>query len=172
MFHQGDKASVTTGLVIRKATAADATAIGDMVAEFQTYLRGLGDMTEFDFGADRYLRDGFGDDPAFEGLVAATETGIDGYLLYHFGYDTDIGRRLVFIIDLYVREGARQRGIGTALMKRAAELGQARGAEVMIWSVFEANAAALRFYETLGATPVKGLRFMSMATRALDGLTP
>jgi GNAT superfamily N-acetyltransferase len=160
---------MTTGLVIRKSTAADATAIGDMVAEFQAYLRGLGDRTEFDFGATKYLQDGFGDDPAFEGLVAETETGIDGYLLYHFGYDTDIGRRLVFIIDLYVRETSRKRGIGSALMKRVAEIGRGRGAEVMFWSVLEANAAALRFYETLGATPVKGLRFMAMATRPMEG---
>jgi len=160
------------GLVIRNATAADATAIGEMVAEFQAYLRGLGDSTEFDFGAARYLRDGFGDDPAFEGLVAETGTGIDGYLLYHFGYDTDIGRRLVFIIDLYVRKTSRQRGIGSALMKRVSEIGRGRGAVAMFWSVLEANAAALRFYEALGAAPVKGLRFMSMATRPLDGVTP
>lgn len=153
---------MTTCLTIRKATAHDAAAIGGMAAEFQAYLRRLGDKTEFDWGSPKYLRDGFGDDPAFEGLVAETETGIDGYLLYHFGYDTDVGQRLVFIIDLYVREAARQRGIGSALMKRVAELGRTRGAQAMFWSVFEANTTALRFYEALGAAPVKGLRFMAL----------
>lgn len=149
--------------VIREATARDAEAIGAMAIEFQAYLRALGDKTKFDWGATKYLRDGFGDDPAFAGLVAETETGVDGYLLYHFGYDTDHGQRLMFIIDLYVREASRHRGIASALMASAAETGRARGAEALLWSVFEANAAALQFYETLGATHLKGLRFMSLA---------
>ncbi len=157
-----DRSLFYDDVMIRKATAQDSAAIGRMVAEFQDYLRGLGDRTEFDFGAGKYLRDGFGDDPAFEGLVAETESGVDGYLLYHFGYDTDTGRRLVHIIDLYVREAARQRGIGSALMQRVAEIGRARGAETMFWSVLETNVPARRFYEALGARPVEGLRFMTL----------
>ena len=149
-------------MMIRKATAQDAAAIGEMVAEFQVYLRGLGDQTNFEFGAEKYLRDGFGDDPAFEGLVAETDAGADGYLLYHFGYDTDTGQRLVHIVDLYVRETARQHGIGSALMQRVAEIGRGRGAEVMFWSVLEANMVARRFYEGLGARFVEGLRFMTL----------
>jgi ribosomal protein S18 acetylase RimI-like enzyme len=149
-------------MVIRKSTAQDAAAIGQMVAEFQAFLRGLGDRTEFDFGAEKYLRDGFGEDSAFDGLVAETEARLDGYLLYHFGYDTDTGRRLVHIIDLYVREAARQRGIGSALMQRVAEIGRARGAEAMFWSVLETNVAALKFYQALGARVVEGLRFMTL----------
>ena len=134
-----------------------------MAAEFQAYLRALGDKTEFDWGASKYLRDGFGDNPAFEGLVAETESEVAGYLLYHFGYDTDCGQRLLFIIDLYVRKAVRHRGIASALMERAAEIGRSRGASAIFWSVYERNTAALRFYETLGAKPVNGLRFMSLA---------
>lgn len=46
---------------IRKATAADAPQIGLLIAEFQDYLRDLGDTTEFRFNASAYLRDGFVD---------------------------------------------------------------------------------------------------------------
>lgn len=154
---------MTTPVVIRPSTPADAEAIGSMAAEFQAYLCALGDQTKFDWGASKYLRDGFGDHPAFEGFVAETESGVGGYLLYHFGYDTDVGQRLLFIIDLYVREASRHCGIGSALIKRVAEAGRSRGASAMFWSVYEANTAAMRFYESLGAKPVSGLRFMSMA---------
>ncbi len=153
-------------LLIRPSTQADANAIGSMAAEFQAYLRALGDRTPFDWGASKYLRDGFGDDPAFEGLVAETSSEVVGYLLYYFGYDTDRGQRLLHLVDLYVREAFRHRGIASALMKRVAEIGRSRGVEAMFWSVFGANAAALRFYETLGAEPVHGLRFMSLAIGA------
>src|SRR5512135_721585 len=100
---------------IRQSTADDAEAIGRLAAEFQAYLRSLGDKTRFDWGASKYLRDGFGENPAFEGLVAETESGVVGYLLYHFGYDTERGQRLMHVIDLYVRESFRRRGIAKAL---------------------------------------------------------
>lgn len=45
---------------LRPATANDAEAVGAQVAEFQAYLRGLGDRTQYQFGATEYLRDGFG----------------------------------------------------------------------------------------------------------------
>lgn len=150
-------------VAIRPSTPRDADAVGHMAAEFQAYLHSLGDKTEFDWGASKYLRDGFGDNPAFEGLVAETESDVVGYLLYHFGYDTERGQRLICIIDLYVREAFRRRGIAAALMKRAAEIGRSRGAEAMCWSVYEPNAVALRFYEALGARRVRGLYYMSLA---------
>ncbi|MEP6668628.1 MAG: GNAT family N-acetyltransferase [Chthoniobacter sp.] len=150
-------------LLIRASTCHDAEAIGRMAAEFCAYLRTLGDETEFGFGAAKYLRDGFGDDPAFQGLVAETDSEVSGYLLYHFGYDTDLGQRLVWVIDLYVREAVRHRGVASALMKRVAEIGRSHGAQALFWSVYEPNTAARRFYESLGATSVNGLRFMSLA---------
>ena len=54
-------------MVIRRSTPRDAEPVGAMAAEFQAYLRDLGDKTEFDWGASKYLRDGLGDNPAFEG---------------------------------------------------------------------------------------------------------
>lgn len=153
--------SITTiPFAIRASTPADAEAIGMMAAEFQAYLRGLGDQTPFDWGAAKYLRDGFGDHPAFQGLVAETDSGVGGYLLYHFGYDTDVGQRLVHIIDLYVREAFRKHGLGSALLQRVAEIGRAREAEVLFWCVYHRNTAALRFYEKMGAKLVKSLHFM------------
>ena len=149
-------------VLIRPCEPADAAAIGALAAEFQAYLRALGDRTAFAWGAAEYLRDGFGDDPAFEGLVAEVDSNVVGYLLYDFGYDTDRGQRLVFIIDLYAAATYRRCGLGRALMERAAVIGRSRSAELMLWSVYRLNEVALRFYERIGARYVEGLHFMSM----------
>jgi GNAT superfamily N-acetyltransferase len=148
--------------LIRHCEPADAKAVGALALEFQSYLRSLGDQTEFAWGAAEFLRDGFGDHPAFEGLVAEVDSGIVGYLLYDFGYDTDRGQRLLYVIDLYVAEACRRQGIGRALMDRAVQMGRARGAELLLWPVYEPNKLAVRFYEKLGARPIEGLRFMSL----------
>jgi ribosomal protein S18 acetylase RimI-like enzyme len=95
-------------------------------------------------------------------LVVETDSAVAGYLLYHFGYDTDVGQRLVHIIDLYVCEAFRKQGLGSALLQRVAEIGRAHGAGVLFWCVYHRNTAALRFYEKMGAKTVEGLHFMSL----------
>jgi GNAT superfamily N-acetyltransferase len=138
-------------MIVRAATESDAEAVGALAAEFQRYLRGLGDLTNFAFGATEFLRDGFGDRAAFAGVIAEVDGQVVGYALYHDGYETDRGRRLVHLIDLYVQEASRRRGIGRALMSRVAQLGRARGAGIMFWSVYKPNTLAGAFYERLGA---------------------
>jgi GNAT superfamily N-acetyltransferase len=138
-------------VLVRTATESDANAIGALAAEFQAYLRDLGDRTNFAWGAKEFLRDGFGNRAAFAGVVAEVHGQVVGYALYHDGYETDRGRRLVHLIDLYVQEASRRQGVGRALMQRIADLGRVRGAEVVFWSVYEPNALARTFYERLGA---------------------
>lgn len=150
---------------IRQSTADDAESIGTLAAEFQSYLHALGDETEFDWGATQYLRDGFGENPAFEGLVAVVESRVVGYALYHFGYDTDRGQRLVYLIDLFVSQPFRRAGIGDKLMQRLSDVGRSRRAEYVVWSVLKTNRLASRFYERLGATRADKLQFMLWAIK-------
>ena len=80
-------------LIIRPTLASDAQSIGNLARQFASYLRELGDLTDFKLTANAYLRDGFGTTPAFAGLVAEDQGKVIGYLLYHFGYDSDRAAR-------------------------------------------------------------------------------
>ena len=148
--------------VIRKAKLADVPAIACLAAEFAQYLRGLGDTTEFRLNADALARDGFGPKPAFEGVVAEMAGGVVGYLLYHDGYDTDAACRLLMVADLFVTQAARGRGAGTALMREAREIAVSRGAKQCVWTVYQHNTQALRFYERIGGRYVQDLRLMCL----------
>ncbi len=97
---------------IRAAMADDAEAIGELARQFAVYLRLLGDTTNFQFDAGIYLRDGFGPNPAFSGLVAEIDGQVIGYLIYYSGYDVDRAIKLLHIADLYVHEKARKNGAG------------------------------------------------------------
>lgn len=145
---------------IRAATPEDAAAVGELAQQFATYLRSLGDPTDFQFTADTYLRDGFGPNPAFSGLVAESEGKVIGYLLYHFGYDTDRAIRLLHVIDLYVHESVRRHGVGRALMEAAAQVCRQAGGRELFWSVYAPNKLAAAFYERLGARYTQELKFM------------
>ena len=150
-------------LILRPALASDEQSIGNLAQQFASYLRDLGDLTDFKLTANAYLRDGFGTTPAFAGLVAEEQGNVIGYLLYHFGYDSDRAARNMQVVDLYVDRAARNQGGGKALMSRAASIARETGAEEMIWSVYQSNTIAARFYEKLGAQRITDVFFMKLS---------
>jgi len=152
---------------IRTAERRDAEAVGQLAQEFAEYLRSLGDLTEFKLNAGAFLRDGFGERPAFAGIVAEEEGRVVGYLLYHFGYDSDAAERTLYIADLYVQSTARRRGVGTLLVKAAAGIAREAGAGEMIWSVYRDNDLAADFYEKLGAERITEVFFMKLRANGI-----
>jgi GNAT superfamily N-acetyltransferase len=122
-----------------------------MGREFEDYLRALGDAKAHSLTAEEYLRDGFGDDPAFTGLIAELDGDTVGYLLYTPGYDPDRGGRFVSVVELFVRARARRTGVGRTLFEAATDIGRRRGWAQMSWSVYAPNSAARAFYEDVGA---------------------
>jgi ribosomal protein S18 acetylase RimI-like enzyme len=148
---------------IRTITAADAEAVVRMWSDFARYLRELGDTDEQNFGVEAFLRDGFGPDPAFSGIIAERDGSAVGYLLYHYGYDSDQAMRIMYIVDLWVDPAARRGSVGRALMGEAAARCRARGGRELSWAVFPPNRLAVAFYEGLGARSYEALEFMHIA---------
>src|SRR5690349_2882911 len=150
-------------LKIRNVTVEDAAAIGSMVDEFRSYLQALGDVNAcINFGSEQFRRDGFGPNPAFQGLIAERSGEALAYALYAFDYSTDTGSRTVFLHDLFVRSAARGQGIGEALMLRLTEICKAAGATSMSWVVWHTNESAIGFYEHIGARVVDTVRLMRL----------
>ena len=136
-------------LVIRKATRSDVPGVLALVKELAAYEREPDAVvaTEADF-----LRDGFGETPAFQVLVAEDERGeVIGFAFYFFSYSTWIGRRCLYLEDLFVRPAHRGKGAGVALMKALAKEAVAKGCRRLVWQVLDWNTPAIEFYERLGA---------------------
>jgi ribosomal protein S18 acetylase RimI-like enzyme len=147
---------------IRSATTADAIDIDLMIQQFQAYLNSLDDGVEMQFSRGAFLRDGFGTHAAFSCLIAELEGNTVGYLIYHFGYDTEHWRRNLHVLDLYVDSNTRGQGAGKALMLEAVRICKEAGGNSLFWAVFDKNFAALEFYKSLGARLTKDLVFMRL----------
>jgi GNAT superfamily N-acetyltransferase len=142
--------------VIRKATRADVPAILALVKELAAYEREPDAViaTEADF-----LRDGFGESPAFHVLVAAEGVvgedgegaGVIGFAFYFFSYSTWVGRRCLYLEDLFVQPAHRGKGAGIALMSALAQEAIAQECRRFVWQVLDWNDPAIAFYERLGA---------------------
>lgn len=153
---------MANNLIIRSATIDDAFSVAQLYTQSAAHLRALGDTTDFQFNAQVYLRDGFGANPAFAGIVALLDQQMAGYLLYTFGYDTDRALRYLYVLDLLVDENRRGHGIGRALMEHAAEICREQGGAELFWAVYAKNKAALAFYQRLGAEELPDLCFMTL----------
>ena len=145
---------------IRPAVREDAEPLLRLSTEFADWIQTLGAPIESRFDVEAYLRDGFGPDPAFAGLVATSGTDLLGYLLYHRGYELDDAARILYLLDLYVREDARRLGVGRSLVSEAANVCRALGGSQLYWSVYRVNPSAFEFYEKLGGSYIEDQKFM------------
>jgi ribosomal protein S18 acetylase RimI-like enzyme len=161
MIHQ--EPAVSEDLSIRPISIGDAESVERLYAQSAAHLRSLGDRTEFRFTAEAYRRDGFGEHPAFSGIIAVLDETPVGHLLYTLGYDTDGAGRFLFVIDLAVDERVRGRGIGRALMARASAICRDAGGGLLFWAVYAKNDLALKFYRRLGAEEITGGVFMTLS---------
>jgi GNAT superfamily N-acetyltransferase len=134
--------------VIREATDADAALVRELWRAFNAEVTDLPwrDDDEDDFAPDVVL---VADD---DGAIALTRKGT----------------RAWFVDVLYVRPDARRRGIGTELMRAAAEHAGPDG--VLELEVLESNEGARRLYERLGFGLVE--RILAAPARDLVAAPP
>ncbi|MBM3547435.1 MAG: GNAT family N-acetyltransferase [Alphaproteobacteria bacterium] len=136
-----------TSDLVRMATPADAGAIVQLIQELAAYEKeppSSVKITEADV-----LRDGFGERPRFEALIAGRDGRADGLALFFHNYSTWEGRSGIYLEDLFVRESARGQGLGMALMQRLAGIAEERGCRRLDFWVLHWNPTR-DFYHRLG----------------------
>ncbi len=101
------------------------------------------------FSAEAFRRDGFGDRPAFQAMIAYVDGEPAGYAVYYWGYDTDSATRGVYLADLYVAKDSRRLGAGRALVRSVSAAAQKDGGRWIFWSVLKRNKGARRFYQRI-----------------------
>jgi GNAT superfamily N-acetyltransferase len=135
-------------LNIRSATPADAPVIAGMVRELADYEKLLDDAKA---STADFLRELESPNPVIHVLVAEWDGSPCGFALYFFNFSTFVGRRGLYLEDLFVRPAQRKLGIGRALLRSLARIASERGCGRMEWAVLDWNEPALRFYKSLDA---------------------
>jgi GNAT superfamily N-acetyltransferase len=154
-------------LALRDATRADVPAILQLIRDLAEYEKEPQSAvaTEADL-----LRDGFGERPLFQVVLAEWEGAVVGFAFYFFNYSTWQGRPGLYLEDLFVRPPFRGKGIGKALLVHLAGIAVQRNCGRFVWQVLDWNEPALRFYESLGAKVMKEWLTMRVDGEALRRL--
>jgi GNAT superfamily N-acetyltransferase len=138
-------------ITIRRAGASDAATIARLIRELAAYEDMLDQVriTEADV-----RRDGFGERPCFECLLAEVDGEPKGLAIHRPSYSTFDGRPGLYVEDLFVVESARRLGIGRLLMARLAAIAKGRGCSRLSLAVLHWNPARA-FYHRLGFSRVE-----------------
>jgi GNAT superfamily N-acetyltransferase len=156
---------VSAAADIRPATPADVPALFGLIRALADYEKLTHLVVADEAALEREL---FGPRPVIEAVVAHAGGTAAGFALFFENFSTFLGRRGVYLEDLFVRPEHRGKGYGKALLLAVARIAHARGAGRFEWMALDWNTPAIDFYKSLGATEMAEWRLFRVTGDALE----
>ena len=158
---------MTDIFAIRPATPADVAHIQGMVHELAVFEKLEHLMT----ATEDKLRDAlFGPHPACEAVVGEANGDVVCFALFFHNFSTFLGKRGLYLEDLYVRQAHRGKGYGSRLLRHLARLAVERECGRFEWSVLDWNTPAIEFYQAMGAEILPDWRICRVTGTSLQAL--
>ncbi len=133
-------------MTIRRATIADLDALAALFDAYRVFYKQPADPE----GARAFLSERFARDESVI-FMACDEGGAPIGFTQLYPSFTSAGMKRIYILnDLFVADGARRRGVGTALLDAAALFAREAGAARLALSTAFDNLAAQSVYEAHG----------------------
>ena len=155
------------GFLIRPAEKADVATILGLVreiAEFEKLTHQL-IATEADFREAL-----FGPQPSAEAVIAELDGRPVGYAIFCHNFSTFIGRRGLYLEDLYLQPDFRKRGLGRRILRYLARLAVERRCGRFEWTALDWNQPAIDSYLKIGAEPMKEWIIFRLSEEGIAGL--
>ena len=152
---------------LRPATRDDVPALVGLIRELADYEK-LAHLAVID--AARLDHELFGEGSRAECLVCHAGGAAVGMAIYLHNFSTFLGRKGLYLEDLYVQPAHRGRGYGKALLLALARIAHERGCGRFEWMVLDWNEPSIRFYESLGAVRMEEWRLFRVTGDALTKL--
>ena len=138
---------------IEPATDRDVPVLLSLIQSLADYER----LSHQVVATEARLRESlFGERPAAEAAIAYADGRHAGYAVWFHTFSTFIGKRGLYLEDVFVLPEFRGRGIGRALLGHVAQVAVARDCGRLEWAVLDWNEPAIGFYRRIGAGPVEG----------------
>lgn len=142
---------MTSDFSIRSATSDDVALILSFIRALADYEKLTHEVTATEADIRSTL---FSDRPVAEALLAFEGDTPVGFALFFHNYSTFLGKPGLYLEDLFVQPGYRNKGYGKALLIHLARLANERGCGRFEWSVLDWNQPSIDFYRSLGARPL------------------
>ena len=154
-------------LNIRKAEIADTPLILKFITELAIYEKAEHEVMTSEADIEKCI---FAENSTVEVLICELDNEALGFAVYFFNYSTWLGKYGLFLEDLYVSPASRGVGAGKALLKHLAGIALEKDCGRFEWNVLDWNEPAIRFYQSIGASPLNewiGYRMEGKAIKEL-----
>jgi len=112
----------------------------------------------------------FGEAPAARVLLGFVRGEPAAYATYFFTFSTMVGKRGLWLEDLFVAPAFRGKGVGRVFMAFLADLAMQHQCGRFEWVVLDWNESAIGFYERLGAKVLPDWRVCRLEESQLPGV--
>lgn len=137
-------------LTIREATRDDAQVILGFITELAIYEKAEHEVLASVADIERSL---FDEPSPAKGLICLLDDEPIGFAVYFLSYSTWLGRKGLYLEDLFVSLQHRGVGAGKLLLRHLARIAWDSGCGRLEWSVLDWNQPAIDFYLSIGAQP-------------------
>ena len=158
---------IQTDFEIRQADLEDLPVILELIKALSEYEHLSGEVVATEELLKVTL---FGLNSPAEVQIAFDKKQTLGFALYFRTFSTFLGRPGIYLEDLYVRESARGKGVGEALLRRTAQRTREIGGGRLEWSVLNWNEPSIKFYQKMGASPLNEWTMFRVTGEKLEKL--
>ena len=139
-----------SSFTIRPAKPEEAGIILDLINQLAVY-----EKCENDVVADEAtIYHSLFVERSAECLLGEEDEKVVGFALFFHNFSTFVGRKGLYLEDLFILPEKRGRGYGKAFLKHLAKIAVERGCGRMEWICLDWNESALSVYRSIGAAPL------------------
>jgi GNAT superfamily N-acetyltransferase len=137
-------------IIVRKAAIEDTNLLLRFIYELARE-----EKAEHEVKTDKnqIVKTLFGKNATTHAVICESDKVPIGHAVYFFNHSTWQGKNGLYIEDLYICPEYRNLGAGKQIIKHLSCLALEKDCGRVEWSVLNWNKPAIRFYESLGASP-------------------
>lgn len=139
-------------IIIKNAGPEDVPLILGLIKEIADYEK----LSHQVIATEETLNDSlFGKGANTKVIIAYKDNKPAGYAVYFFNFSTFIGRKGLYLEDIYIKPEFRGMGIGNIVFRHLAKIAVENKCGRMEWAVLNWNTPAIKFYNKLGGRPLE-----------------
>ena len=135
---------------IRPARPDEAGLVLDFIKKLAVYEKCADDV----FADEATIYNSLFVERSAEVVLGEEDGTVVGFALFFHNFSTFVGRKGMYLEDLFILPEKRGLGYGKALLKYVAEIAVQRNCGRMEWICLDWNESALSVYRSIGAKPL------------------
>lgn len=135
-------------ITIKKAEVKDIPTILNFINKLAEYEKLSKEVTATNEILEESL---FGENATVFSLIGYLKNKPVTFAIYFFNYSTFLGKKGLYLEDLFVLPEYRKNGVGKQMLKHLANIALENNCGRFEWSVLDWNLPAIEFYKNLGA---------------------